>query len=404
VQHGELSNFDPSHVVGQLWASTDTGGKTPPAASDQLGFTSTTDLAFSGDNSTLYITQGSTVVRTKGGVNNSSSITTGGTLFTNATGVATCQDAGQEYLFVADGATGSILRIPVSDIPIAVPTDTQQLNSMIQNYTFLTGLNNPGELRVTDDSSGMVMVDNDTLYYQHFGFRGTAVDTQDNPLSGATAIADTANGSITTKTDSSGYYFLAPDTQQSTLTVHISHPSRSYTEMVTNTGRCYSNYHGLPQPCVGILSPANGAEFSASTVTVSGNIFPSSADFTASGGTLLVNGTDSYPLTFTGNHNDFAVSGVNLTDGDNTLTVLTNAASGFQAGGSLPTKVTVTGGTIATQAYSGVITDSNDVAQPGKTVNILVNGAQAATATTNGCGYLNAKGLPLGTITTQVVQ
>jgi hypothetical protein len=51
-----------------------------------------------------------------------------------------------------------------------------------------------------------------------------------------------------------------------------------------------------------------------------------------------------------------------------------------------------------------VITDSNDVAQPGKTVNILVNGAQAKTATTNGCGYLNATGLPLGTITTQVVQ
>ena len=30
VQRGELSNWDPSHVVGQPWASTDTSGKTPP--------------------------------------------------------------------------------------------------------------------------------------------------------------------------------------------------------------------------------------------------------------------------------------------------------------------------------------------------------------------------------------
>ena len=121
VQRGELSNWDPSHVVGQPWASTDTSGNTPPAASDQLGFTATSDMAFSGDKSTLYISQGSYVVRTQGGVNGSSSITTGGTLFTNATGVATCQDAGLEYLFVADGAQGSILRIPVSDIQSRCP-------------------------------------------------------------------------------------------------------------------------------------------------------------------------------------------------------------------------------------------------------------------------------------------
>lgn len=401
VQRGELNNWDPSHVVGQPWASTDTSGKTPPAASDQLGFTSTTDLAFSGDKSTLYISQGSYVVRTQGGVNNSSSITTGGTLFTNATGVATCQDAGQEYLFVADGAAGSILRIPVSDIPIAVPSDTQQLNSMIQKYTFLTGLNNPGELRVTDDSRGMVIVDNDNLYYQHFGFSGTAVDTQGNPLSGAIVTANTASGSISTKTDSSGNFNLVTNPQQSTLTVHINHPSRSYTETIVSTGRCFSNSAG---PCVDITSPANGAEFSASAVTVRGTIFPSSVNFTVNGGKLLVNGTDTYPLTFTGSHNDFTVSGVSLTNGDNTLVVFTNPASGYQAGGSLPTKVTVTGNAITTQAYSGVVTDSNYIAQPDKSVNILVNGVQAATTTTNGCGYYNATGLPLGTITTQVVQ
>jgi hypothetical protein len=401
VQRGELSNWDPSHTVGQPWASTDASGKTPPAASDQLGFTSTTDMAFSGDYSTLYITQGSYVVRTQGGVNKSSSITTGGTLFTNATGVATCQDAGQEYLFIADGAAGSILRIPVSDIPIAVPSDPQQLNLMMQKYTFLTGLNNPGELRVTDDSRGMVMVDNGSLYYQHFGFSGTAVDTQGNPLSGATVTADTTSGSISTKTDGSGNFNIVAGTQQSPLTVHINHPSRSYTEQITTTGHCFSTSAG---PCVDITSPANGAQLNTSRTTVSGTIFPSSVSFAASGGNLLVNGTDSYPLTFTGNHNDFTVAGVNLTDGENTLAVFTNATSGFQAGGSLPTKVTVTGGPIATQAYSGVITDSNDVAQPGKTVNISVNGVQAATTTTNGCGYYNATGLPLGPVTTQVVQ
>ena len=89
-----------------------------------------------------------------------------------------------------------------------MPSDPQQLNLKIQNYTFLTGLNNPGELRVTDDSQGMVIVDNDSIYYQHFGFSGTAVDTQGNPLSGATVTADTTSGSISTKTDSSGYYLL----------------------------------------------------------------------------------------------------------------------------------------------------------------------------------------------------
>jgi len=401
VQRGELSNWDPSHTVGQPWASTDTSGNTPPAASDQLGFTTTTDMAFSGDYSTLYISQGSYVVRTQGGVNGSSSITTGGTLFTNATGLATCQDAGHEYLFVADGAAGSILRIPVSDIPVSVPTDPQQANLLIQGYTFLTGLNNPGELRVTDDNRGMVFVDNNNLYYQQFGFSGTAVDTQGNPLSGATVTADTTSGSISTKTDASGNFNIVAGTQQSPLTVHINHPSRSYTEQITTTGHCFSTSAG---PCVDITLPANGAQLSTSTVTVSGTIFPSSVDFTSSGGNLLVNGTDSYPLTFTGNHNDFTVSGVNLIDGDNTLTVFTNATSGFQAGGSLPTKVTVTGSTIATQAYSGVATDSNYNALPGKTVNISVNGVQAATTTTNGCGYYNATGLPLGSVTTQVVQ
>ena len=401
VQRGELSNWDPSHVVGQPWASTDSSGKTPPAASDQLGFTATTDMAFSGDKSTLYISQGNYVVRTQGGVNGSSSITTGETLFTNATGLATCQDAGREYLFVADGAQGSILRIPTSDIPIAVPSDPQQLNLKIQSYTFLTGLNNPGELRVTDDSQGLVIVDNDNIYYQHFGFSGTAVDTQGNPLSGATVTADTTSGTISTKTDSSGNFNIVADTKQPTLTVHINHPSRSYTETVTTTGRCFSSSAG---PCVDITSPPNGAQLSASTVTVSGTIFPSSVNFTASGGALLVNGTDSYPLTFTGNHNDFTVAGVNLTDGENTLTVFTNSTSGFQAGGSLPTNVTVTGGTIATQAYAGVGTDSNNNALPGKTVTISVNGVQAATTTTNGCGYYNVAGLPLGTVTTTVAQ
>jgi len=401
VQRGELSNWDPSHVVGQPWASTDTSGKTPPAASDQLGFTTTTDLAFSGDKSTLYISQGNYVVRTKGGVNGSSSITTGGTLFTNATGVATCQDAGNEYLFVADEGAGSILRIPVSDIPIAVPTDTQQLNSMIQKYTFLTGLNNPGELRVTDDNHAMVIVDDDNLYYQNFGFSGTAVDTKGNPLSGATVTADTPRGSISTKTDSSGNFNLVTSPQQSTLTVHINHSTRSYTETIVSTGRCFSNSAG---PCVDITSPANGAELSASTVTVSGTIFPSSVDFTVNGGKLLVNGIDTYPLTFTGSHNDFAVSGVNLTDGENTLVVFTNPTGGYQAGGSLPTQVTVTGGMIATQAYSGVVTDSNYIAQPDKTVNISVDGVQVATTTTNGCGYYNATGLPLGSVTTKVVE
>jgi hypothetical protein len=275
------------------------------------------------------------------------------------------------------------------------------LNLKIQSYTFLTGLNNPGELRVTDNNQGLVIVDNDNLYYQHFGFSGTAVDTQGNPLSGATVTADTTSGSISTKTDSSGKFNIVADTQQPTFTVHINHPSRNYTEQITTTGHCFSSSAG---PCVDITSPANGAELNASTVTVSGTIFPSSVDFTASGGKLLVNGTDSYPLTFTGNHNDFTVAGVSLTDGDNTLTVFTNSTSGFQAGGSLPTKMTVTGGTIATQAYSGVATDSNNNALPGKTVKISVNGVQAATTTTNGCGYYNATGLPLGSVTTQVVQ
>jgi hypothetical protein len=402
VQRGELSNWDPSHVVGQPWASSNATATPPPNAADQLAFNATTDLAFSGDWNTLYISQGSYVVKTTSGVNASRSITTGGgSLFNNATGVATCQDAGKEYLFVADSGTGSILRIPVSDIPIAVPSDPQQLSSLVNKYTFLTGLSSPGEIRITDGYRAMVFVDNNNLYYQHFGFAGKAVDASGNPLSGAVVTADTADGTISTTTDSQGNYSLVLDSQQSMLLVHITSPSYSYSEFVNTTGRCNSNTSG---PCVDITSPADGSQLSSSTVMVTGTIFPLSTDFTASGGTLQVNGTDSYPLVFTGNHNDFTVSNVNLSEGENTLAVFTNPVGTFQNGGSLPITVTLTQNTITTQAYSGVATDSNGNPVSDKTVTISVNGVQAASTTTSGCGYYNAQNLPLGTVTAKVAQ
>ncbi len=143
VQSPEINNWDPWHTVGQTWAWSDENALPPLAPENKLNFTGITDLAFNGAKTKLFITQGSYIVQTTGGANKSSSITSNGTIFTDTTGVAVCEDAGNEYLFVSDGAEGRILRIPLNDIPIAVPADAQQRQEKILTYTFMDGLNRP---------------------------------------------------------------------------------------------------------------------------------------------------------------------------------------------------------------------------------------------------------------------
>ncbi len=156
-------------------------------------------------------------------------------------------------------------------------------------------------------------------------------------------------------------------------------------------------------PCVVITAPANGAQTQANTLTVRGTIFPANVNFSSTGGRLLVNDTDEYTLSFTGHQNDFVVNNVKLSDGENTISAFANALGDFQSGGSLPTKVTKTGSTASTQGAAGVVTDSNGNPRALVKVKVLIDGAAATTTETNGCGYYNVERLPLGTVTTEVL-
>jgi hypothetical protein len=408
VQAAELgSPWDPWHIVGQRWAWNDDTKTPKPADSDRLNFNALTDLSFNRTKSRLYITQGPYVVQSGGGVNSSSSITRNGTLFVGTSGCDVCDAAGEEFLFVSDKAVGKIYRIPVADIPIDIPTDVGQRERLLGNYTFMSGLDNPGRVRITDNGNAMIIIDDTGLRYQLFGFTGRALDSDNNPLVGAVVTVSTPAGYMSATTDSEGYYHFMDDgtytkfTGQAAAIANISHASGSSSERITLAGKCNANLK--PVPCVVITEPADGAVTNATTITVRGSIFPKDVDYTDIGGRLEVNGTQ-YPLSFTGNHNNFVVSGVPLHRGDNQLVVHVGPLGAYDAGGSLVATVESTAGSIETQAAAGVALDANGDPLSGATVEIYINGVLEAETNADSCGYYNEELLPLGTVSVTIVE
>lgn len=389
------------HSNGMPWAWT----STPlPAGVAPLGFDWQTDMCFDMTRTNLYITSGSYVVRTPGGADQSTYITQDGTLFQAASGCAVCSGYGEDYLFVSDSAGGKIFRFPLSDLPLTIPADATEKKLMEQRYTFIDGLNGPGQVRITDDGKAMVFTDRTGIRYQNFGFTGRALDSENNPLVGAVVTINTGTGPKSTTTDAEGYYNFFDYFSDPVLYASINHPKGSYTDRVTLLGKCNANLR--PAPCVVITEPADGATTTATSTTVKGTIFPYTVDYTQSPGSLLelnnALGSQTYPLVFTGHGNDFEISGLTLAGGDNFLTVRVGPNGDMGAGGSLITRATVLSSTPGTQAVSGVVVTGDGNPSAGVKVTILVNGNPEATAETDSCGYYNKTGLPPGIVTTEV--
>lgn len=411
VQASELLNFDPWHIVGQRWAWNNDSANPAPANQDKLNFTGMTDMAFDRDKSRLFVTQGAYVVEAGKGANNSKAITRNGTIFVNTSGCAVCEATGEESLFVSDhalgGTSGRILRIPLADLPITVPAAAAEKDKLVSRYTFLTDLDRPGQVRITDDGNAMVFVDNNGIRYVRFGFTGKTLGVDNAPLIGAVVTVSTFGGTLSATSDADGVYnFPGISSSEPVVMASVSHPARSYTERITLLGRC--NAALRPAPCPLITSPANGSATSATVVTVKGTIFPKDVNFSTTGGALEVTksggASASYPLVFTGTKNEFQITGVALDPGDNFLLVRVNPTGDFGAGGSLTTQINSTSTGITTQSISGAATDADGNPVPGAKIKIFVNGAFAKETTADGCGYYNETGLPLGTITVTVVE
>jgi hypothetical protein len=391
------------HNVGKDWA------KNPdpvPSGAATLSFGPQTDMAFDRDFSKLFITQGTQVVYTPGGTT-ITSVASAPDFFTNTTGCTVCGDQ-KQYLFIADDVPspdpddpqGRIYRIPLEEIPITVPSDPAERAKLLRRYTFLEGLDQPGHIRVADDSSALVIVDNTGFRYLRFGFTGIAVGLDDQPLIGAVVTVNTPAGTFSTTSDATGNYQFSGINaagEPQAFTVHVQHPDYSYTDRIYLGGKCHSNLD--PAPCVNILSPADGTETTAATVTVSGVVLPKTFHFTD--GVLLVNGED-YAAALNA-QNEFSVSGVALASGENSISFVVNPAGPYTAAASLPVKVYKTGSAPTTQAKAGVMFASDGKTPlAGVTVRILVDGALAAERVTDGCGYYTADELPLGAVTVEI--
>ena len=250
--------------------------------------------------------------------------------FTNATGLVVCGDQSQ-CLFVADDIpgenTGKIYRIPLADIPFTVPVDTLAQERQRAGYTFLYNLDKPMALAVAAGNGALLIADDSGFRYLRFGFSGTALGVDDLPMIGAVVTVNTEVGTFSTTSDAEGkYHFTGINLagRPQALTVTISHPDHSYTERIFYAGECHSNLD--PVPCINIIEPADGAELNVDTTTVRGQVLPKAVAFQT--GMLIVNSV-SYPVTIDVN-NEFSVSGVALSNGKNTITMMVGRRRIFQ--------------------------------------------------------------------------
>ncbi len=335
-------NWDVAwHIVGKPWAeNSDTS-----TSLNRLNFGPYTDMAMSFDNKKAYVTQGSTVVRTSEGKGKAESITTGASLFTTAAGCDMCERFGEEILFVADRAADRILRIPVADMPIVVPTDPFEYQAMLAKYTAFSGVVRPHALRIIENGRGLIYSADDGFHYERFGFSGRAEDRHGNPLVGAHVTLQSPHGVQSSTTDRDGIYFFRGNFDGGgSAILHVNHPSRSYTERVTVNFNCGSEVR--PEPLVmvdDVLGEAVTAgnkqfETTAATLDVLGDVLPTPVEFRQTGGLLELTRPDGqleqYALDFTGDGNQWRVLGIPLMEGDSHLVVRINASGIYEPGSS----------------------------------------------------------------------
>ncbi len=397
ISAGDVAN----HNVGQSWARVTPTTIAPTGATLNIRFSSR--IAASADGQHVYVTQGNRVVDVTRGADNAQWITREGGLFTSAFGCETCSSRSGDVLFVSDQLQGRIYRFPVDDFPIVLPTDPAEREQYIQRYIFLEGLQRPAEIAIGEEGRGLAIADDSGLFYVRFGFSGSAEDPDGNPLPGAVVTLTMPDGSETTTADAEGRFSFEGISDRSAGTLHVNHPRHSYSEVLAIDWKCAPALR--PTPCVVIDSPAEGSIVTSELVTVHGEIFPRSFDFSISGGNLEVSGTSGsqlYPLDFTGADNQFLVSGVLLEEGDNFLRAITYSVGTYQSGVNVPARITRQAALPDVQAVGGILADDNGNPMPGARVRILVDGALQDVVPADGCGYYHADGLPLGTVTTEV--
>ncbi|MGD7651587.1 MAG: carboxypeptidase-like regulatory domain-containing protein, partial [Verrucomicrobiales bacterium] len=303
-----------------------------------------TDMTMNFTQTKAYLTQGSTVVRTSEGKGQAESITTGASLFTGTAGCDMCERFGEEYLFVADRAGDRILRIPVADMPIDVPSDPFDYQALLAKYTAFSGVVRPTALRVIENGRGLIFSADDGFHYERFGFSGRAEDHYGNPMVGAHVTLQSTHGVQSSTTDRDGNYFFRGNFDSGSAILHVNHPSRSYTERVTVNFNCGSEVR--PEPLVliddvlGEEVTAGNKEFETSdaTLDVLGDVLPTPVEFHQTGGILEVTRPDAeleqYDLDFTGDGNEWRVLGIPLMEGDSHLVVRINAAGIYEPGSS----------------------------------------------------------------------
>ena len=369
---------------------------------NRLAFGPRTDLAFSRDHSRLFISQGAYVLQYDG--HHLVSITGDETFFTAAAGLSVCGSREGDFLFVADSGEDRILRIPLADIPMDLPADPAVKADRIATYTFLEGLSNPGALRITDQGEAMAYTDGNGMTYLRFGFTGRALDLDDRPMVGAAVTFTTSGGQQTTVTDQDGWYAFSGFSSEPEGILEVSKGSDSYTEKINVCWQCSSSTR--PTPCVLITEPAGGTVTSNGQVTVRGTVLPASFDFTQLPALLEVGtaaGQATYSVVYTGNDNDFVVENVDLAGGDNVLVARVGATGAYQPGQSIPLSVARSAAVPPIQSVAGLAVDDAGNPMAGATVRIFVDGSVVDEVVSDGCGYYTASGLPLGTVTAEVV-
>ncbi len=409
-QAPEFLNWDSWHNSAQLWAWN---SKDRSDMENALHFDPLTDIAFASASPGLYATQGSRVLHVNAGKDGSRSITTEGTIFSRSSGVAVCSSRGGDVVFVSDfGPSGEkngvIYRIPAGDIPFHVPSDDPaEIKKLQDHYLFLSGLDHPTQLRITDSGGSFVFADAKGLRFKHFGFTGRAVNTDGDPLVGAVVTLKTSAGTQSVETDAKGYYHFTgqADPAEAVVYATITHPDHSYFERANLTGKCNAN--DRPAPCVSISSPADGTSTLADSTGVQGTVFPKDVDYSEIAARLDVTRdgeTTSYPLEWTGHYNDFVVPDVSLEPGSNAMVVWLDRAGDMGPGSSLTTHISRAARLPDTQAASGIITNDEYRPRQGVELDVLVDGEKVARTITDECGYYNEQGLPLGELSIVVVE
>jgi hypothetical protein len=377
---------------------------------DSLNFGPNSDMAFDRTGTTLFISQGGHVVQTRGGGNGSFSITEDGALFGNASGCAVCESNGEQVLFVADRAGGSVIGIPLDALTepvpghsefsrMKVPVDEKEKEVFLNRYMVFSGLDRPDHIRITDNGKAMVVTDSTGIRYIPFGFSGRLLADGLEPVVGAVITIKTMAGEKSTITDREGWFrFL--DVDGYSVIAEVSHPDHRFTRRITLTGKC-NTFSDEPKPCVVITEPADGSVTASERITVRGIIHPNEGAFSKSGGNLVVvspKGTSTYKLRWNGKKNQFRAPNVQLHPGINHLRVYTHESGTYGAGGSLFSSVTRSTETGKTQAVSGLAKNPKGDPLPGAAVEIHVDGKLEALTEADACGYYNAKNLPLGKI------